>query len=223
MNLNMFIAVIVIAGNAVIAKEQDKVKINVDYPKPSFDTGGPREITRPLYPAPSPNDSRCPIIEVPVGCNKILSRGCKVTSSDQDPSIGDISFITDGDKEHDASTYVELGAGVQWVQIDLTCEHEIYAMCVWHFHGESRIYYAVIGQISNDPEFVDGVTTVFNNDTNNIAWLGAGKDEEYRESRFGRLFAVNAVKGRYVRFYSRGNTSNPMNHYTEIEVYGKAN
>ena len=29
------------------------------------------------------------------------------------------------------------------------------------------------------------------------------------------------VKGRYVRLYSNGNTSNDTNHYIEVEVYGR--
>jgi len=29
------------------------------------------------------------------------------------------------------------------------------------------------------------------------------------------------VKGRYVRLYSNGNTTNKMNHYIEVEVFGK--
>ena len=28
------------------------------------------------------------------------------------------------------------------------------------------------------------------------------------------------ARGRYVRLYSKGNTSNDMNHYVEVEVYG---
>jgi len=31
---------------------------------------------------------------------------------------------------------------------------------------------------------------------------------------------VAGVKGRYVRLYSQGNTSNDMNHYIEVEVFG---
>jgi hypothetical protein len=30
------------------------------------------------------------------------------------------------------------------------------------------------------------------------------------------------TKGRYVRLYSNGSTANEMNHYIEVEVYGKA-
>ena len=32
---------------------------------------------------------------------------------------------------------------------------------------------------------------------------------------------VKGAKARYLRFYSDGNTANEMNHYTEIEIYGK--
>ena len=162
-----------------------------------------------------------PPIDVPAGANNVISKDCKVTSSDPEPIMGELFFITDGDKEHDAATYVELGPQIQWVQIDLGAEKAIYAACVWHYHGEPRVYRDVICQISNDPDFVSGVTTVFNNDHDNSSKLGAGKDREYIETNEGRPFSISGVKGRYVRFYSRGNTSNEMNHYTEIEVYGK--
>jgi hypothetical protein len=35
------------------------------------------------------------------------------------------------------------------------------------------------------------------------------------------LIDAKGVKGRYVRLYSAGNTSNKMNHYIEVEVWGK--
>jgi hypothetical protein len=62
---------------------------------------------------------------------------------------------------------------------------------------------------------------LFNNDADNSAGLGKGGDKPYVESRFGKLLDVNGKKARYLRFYSDGNTSNSMNHYIEIEVYGK--
>jgi hypothetical protein len=34
------------------------------------------------------------------------------------------------------------------------------------------------------------------------------------------LINPNGVKGRYVRLYSSGNTTNDLNHYFEVEVYG---
>ena len=35
------------------------------------------------------------------------------------------------------------------------------------------------------------------------------------------VISGEGVKGRYVRLYSKGNTANEMNHYTEVEVFGK--
>ncbi|MCL2876675.1 MAG: hypothetical protein FWF12_10420, partial [Betaproteobacteria bacterium] len=161
-----------------------------------------------------------PPIAVPIGCDKLLSQGCAVTSSDKDPIIGKLSFVTDGEKEYGDSVYVELGPKLQWIQIDLGNACEIHAICIWH-RADLRAYRDVICQISNDPEFVEGVVTVFNNDHDNSAGFGVGKELEYIETRYGRPFAVNAVKGRYVRCYSRGSTSSELNHYTEVEVFGK--
>jgi len=179
------------------------------------------DLNQPRYQEP------WPLIALPIGCDKLLSRDCPVTSSDPDPIIGELSYITDGDKEHDAASYVELAPGLQWIQIDLGSEKEIHAICIWHYYGDfsslygSRIYRDVIVQISNDPDFEEGVATVFNNDHDNSAKLGKGKDFSYFETPFGRPFTVDAVKGRYVRCYSRGSTSNEMNHYTEVEIFGR--
>ncbi|MFZ9920920.1 MAG: hypothetical protein ACO3FQ_07160, partial [Terrimicrobiaceae bacterium] len=81
-------------------------------------------------------------------------------------------------------------------------------------------YHDVVVQISNDPAFASGVTTVFNNDFDNSASLGAGTDAPYIETQYGLLIPVSSVKGRYVRLYSQGNTSSDMNHYIEVEVFG---
>ncbi|MBI5820547.1 MAG: hypothetical protein HZA88_16395 [Verrucomicrobia bacterium] len=217
----MILIAAMVGGLALAAGADDtsKTQLKISLPRPQF-TGTPRPIRSPNLEPPR-NGKLYPPIEVPANCDKLLSKGCKVTSSDRDPVIGTLSLITDGDKEHDSETYVELPPGKQWVQIDLGKEHEVYAICVWHFHGEARVYRDVICQICNDPNFANGVVTVFNNDHDNSSGLGVGKDKEYVESNEGRPFAVNGVKGRYIRFYSSGSTSSEMNHYTEIEIYGK--
>jgi len=209
-------------GCSVIVQAQEKVPIKFVLPKPSF-TGTPKAVKTHVHLDPYPSHVPRPPIFVPVGCDELLSRGCKVTSSDPDPIIGELHYVTDGEKQYDASTYVEIEPGLQWIQIDLGEEKEIHAVCIWHTGGGEvqRVYRDVICQISNDPKFVDGVVTVFNNDFDNSAGFGKGKDKEYVESHFGRPFAVDAVKGRYVRCYSRGNTCNSMNHYVEVEVYGR--
>ena len=55
----------------------------------------------------------------------------------------------------------------------------------------------MLRQISDDPDFHGEIVTVFNNDHDNSAKLGAGKDREYFESHLGRPIPVNAVNGRY--------------------------
>ena len=72
----------------------------------------------------------------------------------------------------------------------------------------------------SNPAFKAGVTTVFNNDHDNSSKLGLCKDKEYIEVAEGKLFDPKGAKGRFVRFYSKGNTTNDLNHYVEVEVYG---
>ncbi len=151
----------------------------------------------------------------------IVSKGKKITSSCKDPLLGDLKQITDGDKEYVKDSLVELESGVQWVQIDLEQECDIYAVLVWHFHEGKRVYFDFVVKVGNDPEFKEA-KAIYNNDHDNSAGLGVGKDKEYIETNKGRLIKTpDGVKGRYVRLYSNGNTGNEMNHYVEIEVFGK--
>ena len=75
--------------------------------------------------------------------------------------------------------------------------------------------------LSNDAKFATGVTTIFNNDHDNTSKLGKGTDKEYRERNDGRPIDGKMTKARYVRCYSAGSTSEPVNNYVEIEVFGK--
>ncbi|MEO0510443.1 MAG: hypothetical protein AAF065_11350 [Verrucomicrobiota bacterium] len=163
-----------------------------------------------------------PVLMVAEG-TKLLSAGKAVTGSDDFPIIGDLSYITDGDKEAGEGYFVELMDGPQWVQIDLGSPADLSAVWVWHYHSQKRAYHDVLVQVSNDPEFGSGVTTLFNNDYDNSAQLGKGSDKPYVETRFGKLVDAKGKKAQYVRLYSNGNTSNDMNHYIEVEVYGVAN
>jgi len=109
---------------------------------------------------------------------------------------------------------VELAPGKQWVQLDLGKAADIYAVIVWHFHSQERAYRDVVVQVSDDPAFAKGVTTIYDNSA-------AGKDRPYIENYQGKLIDAKGVKGRYVRLFSNGNTTNKMNHYIEVEVWGK--
>lgn len=167
----------------------------------------------------APELKKPPELQVPDGTIN-LAKDKDVTASDDFVIIGDLSFITDGDKEGGEGYYVEVAPNKQWVQIDLEQSAAIHVIWVWHYHSQKRVYHDVIVQISDDPEFKEGVTTVFNNDYDNSSGMGAGKDQAYIENNIGKPIAVDGVKGRYVRLYSNGNTSNNMNHYIEVEVFG---
>lgn len=189
----------------------------VEFP-PELIEGTPKPMNVPnLVPVPE----KAPTFLVPKG-TALLSKGKPVTSSDDAPIIGTLDLITDGDKQAGEGYFVELLDGTQWVQIDLEKSADIYAVCVWHFHSQRRAYHDVIIQISDDPEFKTGVTTVFNNDYDESSKMGKGQDNPYVESRFGLIADAKGTKGRYVRLYSMGNTSNDMNHYIEVEVHGIA-
>ena len=144
-----------------------------------------------------------------------------IKSSDDEPIIGEIELINDGDKEASEGSFIELGPGQQNITIDLKGRYVIYAIIVWHFHQSARVYKDVVVQVSDDPDFVVGVSTVFNNDMDNSLGLGVGNNLHYVETNEGKLIDSKGVEGRYVRLYSNGNTFNDLNHYIEVEIYGK--
>lgn len=198
-----------------LAQAADTIPLTTTIPPEKIE-GTPIEIKVPNLKPPA---SKAPQIQVPAG-TVLLSKGKPVTASDDFPIIGDLPYITDGEKEAGEGYFLELSNGLQWVQIDLEQEAAIQALWVWHYHSQRRAYHDVIIQISNDPAFATGVTTIFNNDFDNSASLGTGSDSPYIETQYGLLVPVAGVKGRYVRLYSQGNTSNDMNHYIEVEVFG---
>jgi hypothetical protein len=192
--------------------------LELQLPKPLF-VGTPKNIKSTNLEKPLPG--KRPIYQVPVG-TVILSAGRNVTSSDQAPIIGSLELLTDKIKEGSDESIIELGPGKQYVQIDLGKPAQLAALIVWHYHQDARVYRDVVVQVAEDQDFITGVTTVFNNDDDNSSGLGVGKDKEYLETYEGKLLDCKGAKGRYVRLYSNGNTSNDANHYIEAEVYGKA-
>ncbi len=205
------------APKEVKAPAEGLVAIDLELPKPMF-VGTPQDTRvdnlekplgkpRPPFPAPKGTTN--------VALNK------PVSSSDEEPIIGEIEMITDGDKEAADGSYVELGPFQQDVTIDLEAAHNIYAVVIWHYHKQARVYYDMVVQVADDPDFIMNVRTIFNNDIDNSAGQGVGKDMHYTETNEGKLIDAKGAKARYVRLYSKGNTSNDLNHYIEVEVYGK--
>jgi hypothetical protein len=150
-----------------------------------------------------------------------VARGKPVSSSASETSVGEFEMLTDGEKSGLDGTYVELPPGIQSVTIDLKERCTIYAIALWHFHKQARVYFDVIVQVTDDPDFLTNVRTLFNNDHDNTAGLGAGKDLNYVETAEGKLIDAKGVIARYVRLWSNGNNINALNHYVEVEVYGK--
>ncbi|MBK8913627.1 MAG: hypothetical protein IPM64_03330 [Phycisphaerales bacterium] len=196
-----------------------KAALELKLPKPAF-KGTPKDAPKGANLEPARRGPRPPLM-VPAGV-KLLSKDARVTSSDNEPIVGKLSLVTDGDAEATEGGYVELGPGVQWVQIDLGATAELHAIVVWHFHASARIYHDVIVQVSDDANFINGVRTLFNNDHDNSAGLGVGRDKEYWETYEGKLIEPAGEKARYVRLYSRGSTADDQNHYTEVSIFGIA-
>jgi len=196
------------------------VPIKIELPKPMF-VGTPQDIK--VDNLEKPLGRPRPDFLAPEGTVN-LAKDKPVKSSDEMPIIGEISYITDGDKEAADGSYVELGPLVQHITVDLGKPCELYAIVMWHYHKQPRVYTDVVVQVSSDPDFIKDVKTVFNNDLDNSAGLGVGTDKHYIETSEGKLIDLisqGSPKARYVRLYSNGNTSNDLNHYIEVEVYGK--
>ncbi len=194
------------------------VAIEIVLPKPMF-VGTPQNfrVSNLERPLGKPR----PAFYAPAGTINVAA-GKSVASTDEEPIIGEIEMITDGDKEAADGSYVELAPFVQHVTIDLGDRYNIYAILVWHYHKQARVYHDVVVQVADDPDFVTNVKTIFNTDDDNSAGLGIGTDNNYVETAEGKLIDAKGVQGRYVRLYSNGNTSNELNHYIEVEVFGKA-
>jgi hypothetical protein len=199
------------------AGEQKLAPLPIVLPQPMFE-GTPQNLRVPNLEKPRWK-ARDPFL-APTGVVNVARRK-KVSSSDPEPGIGDPSMLTDGDKSAEDGSYIELGPGKQHITVDLGAIHEIYAVLFWHFHKTPRVYFDIVVQIADDPEFTKNVRTLFNNDHDNTSELGAGKEMNYIETSEGRLVDAKGSLARCVRLYSNGNNANEMNHFIEIEVFGR--
>ena len=200
---------------AKAAGDGDLEPIDIILPLPRFP--GTPEAIRFGTKVEKPRGEPRPPFPAPKGTTNVALKKPVVGSSV--PFNVELKVITDGNKE--AEGYVELGPDRQHVQIDLGAEHNIYAIVIWHYHQQPRVYHDVVVRVSSDQDFITDVKTVFNNDYDNSAGLGVGEELEWIETNEGRLIDTKGVKGRYVRLYSNGNTTDDLNHYVEVEVYGK--
>lgn len=198
-------------------QDPNYVALELKLPKPAF-KGTPAHVPPGTNLEPPRKGAR-KMPAVPKDA-KDVARGKTATSSDMEPIIGSLKCVTDGDKEAEYGDYVELGPGKQWVQIDLEHEYKLYAIVIWHYHMSPRVYHDVIVQVSSDPDFIEGVKTVFNNDHDNSSGMGIGKAKEYWDTFEGKIIPLDGVQGRYIRCYTNGSIVDDLNHYTEVEAFG---
>lgn len=216
--MKKLVLIVAIAFVSLTALNAQQMKpLDLELPQPMF-VGTPQNFDVPNLEKPK-GGARPPFL-APAG-TKNVSIGKPVTSSDDMPIIGEMDQINDGDKDAGYGSFVELGPDKQWVTVDLEGKHTIYAVIVWHYHQQARVYLDVVVQVSDDPDFTSGVKTIYNNDHDNTSGFGVGEDKNYVETNEGLLIDAKGVQGRYVRFYSNGNTYNDLNHYVEVEVHGK--
>lgn len=213
------VMVILLVGTTIAAQETvELTPLKIELPKPMF-IGTPKNIVSDNLEEIT-GKARGPFL-APAGLTNVALNK-PVIASDDEPIIGEIEYVTDGDKYGGEGSFVEFGPGVQWVQIDLGAPHDIFAIVVWHYHSQARVYRDVVVQVGDGPDFIENVRTLFNNDHDNSAGLGIGKtDKEYIETFEGRLIDAGGAVARYLRLYSNGSTANELNHYVEVEVYGR--
>jgi hypothetical protein len=218
-----FVLVLFVQAN-VFAVPQDKqdasqkwIPVKIELPKPMFigtpQNLGVKKLEKPL------GKPRSPFL-APEGTQNVAFQK-PVTSTDDLPIIGEIEMITDGDKEAADGSFLELGPFHQHITIDLGSRYTIYAVVMWHFHKQPRVYFDVIVQVADDPDFITNPKTLFSNDHDNSAGLGVGNDLHYVETAEGKLIDAKGVQARYVRLHTNGNNNNDLNHWIEVEVYGK--
>jgi hypothetical protein len=198
---------------------QDLAPLDIRTPVPAL-KGTPTDIPESEH-IEKPSESPRPPFLAPRG-TKNVALNKRVTLSDPNPINGSAELVTDGNKEVGDENLLELRRRLQWVQIDLESPHRIYAVVIWHAHDEHQIVHDVIVQVADDADFTENVRTLYNNDYDNSAGLGVGRDKEYFEHYEGRLIDAKGVVGRYVRSHSQGSTYTALNRWTEVEVHGLA-
>jgi hypothetical protein len=208
-------------GGSSCSRAQNLVPLDIKLPAEAFKGTPSNEKPDPAIEPMSQTTNRPPFL-APAGVANVALRK-KVTSSATNASPDELAKVTDGEKQADEENIVMLRRGVQWVQIDLASPQEVYAIVVWHNHNSAKVYHGVIVQVADGPDFTaaQNVRTLFNNDVENKAGQGVGKDREYFETYMGKLIDAKGTKARYVRLYSNGSTAASFNEYTEVEVYGR--
>ena len=114
----------------LFSRESKLVPIKLEFPKPMF-IGTPHNLK--VKNLQKPLGKPRPAFLAPVG-PKNIALGKPIYSSDDFPVIGEIEMITDGDKNADEGSFVELGPFLQDVTIDLEDNYKMFAFVFLHYH-----------------------------------------------------------------------------------------
>ena len=133
-----------------------------------------------------------------------LALNATVTSSVTSDYGRPISRITNGNT--DTEDYFEAQPGTAYVTVDLGSPQLVGRVVSWHFYGNPRSYNNNLIQTS-----VDGSTwtTLFNSAV-------AGP---FIETASGHSISFPVTQVRYIRDTITGSSSNPGNHWVEIQAY----
>ncbi len=165
-----------------------------------------------VYP-PSQRKSTVPLPEpmVPPGVVNLAVGRPAISSSDEEPILGEWRQVTDGCKTSKDWGYVEPMPDQEWVRVDLGRTCTIYGVAVWHHHKEPKGRNEVVVQVSDDPSFAEYPSMPFEE----------GGTMPGRSGHAGASDGRTAEKrGRYVRVWSREGAVRDPVRLVEIEVYG---
>ncbi|MHC4506953.1 MAG: hypothetical protein ACYTFI_27005, partial [Planctomycetota bacterium] len=107
------------SARAARAGERGLAPLDIRLPRPGIVCCDPRDNAK--FHARLIGTPRPPFM-APVGARNV-ALGKPVTASDDDPIIGEIEMVTDGDKEAGDGSYVEFDPGLQYVQVDLRARY----------------------------------------------------------------------------------------------------
>lgn len=150
----------------------------------------------------------------------------KPVTASAKPIVGDVDQITDGIKKSGKFDYVELPPELGWVQIDLGSKRAIHAVVIWHFYKNATIYGDVIVRLADDAGFTRNVRTLFNNDHDTSAGMGAGGDKAFYTRWWGEIVDARGgdhggTPGRYVRVHTAAGWEGEPPRFVEVAVYGE--
>ncbi|TLS50664.1 hypothetical protein FE782_18335 [Paenibacillus antri] len=180
------------------------------------------------YFGPFPSTASAASVEVNVarGVADVTTNGIATQNGKR------LSILTDGVRTTSEYALISTSSGAKYVQVNLGEPHSITKVNLLNDYNPDspRIGKDIVVQLSNDPTFATGVTTVYNNDTDNSAGLGAGSDPEYTEPSSGAGLTVTLgapITAQYVRYWANGHTRtqtsayNAVNTPVEVEVYAR--